>query len=358
MNSEETPRRPKRKAAAAALDIIFLQKLYEEDDDDEDDKKDLSPEEEEEEASMPLCFCGDSSSIELPKEIFVEKILGFLPKPVLVHYASLVCKAWCEATRDPLLWETALSADIWKVSQCRKFFSSMRKLFLFLSRPQFARLKRLATPLVAYRTIQRNVFDKIASICPLLEELDLSGVGFTAAMPVLCVVAPFEDELPRLPNLFPNLKRFGVCMRYATRKQLQEFARSMGERLEQLRIVVPWRKSSNDLIDDTFETIAEHCPNLSTFHYDLEEYQSPTHGFLSARGPIAIIKHCSLLRDFVVTVPRTACPDIFEFCRKHGYFSRTNIELLYPTADDDGELLEGEEFSDDEEEDGEGFDDE
>lgn len=52
----------------------------------------------------------------------------------------------------------------------------MRKIHIFLHRPQFSRLKKLVPPDM-YRTLNRNVFDCIANACPYLEELDVSGLN-------------------------------------------------------------------------------------------------------------------------------------------------------------------------------------
>lgn len=312
-------RRPKRKAAVAALDAIAVQMKEQDDEDDE-------PIAEEEDLWEPVLFCSD---IALPKEL-VLRILEFLPKKELVHRASLVSSAWCKATKHPLLWP-ALEADIWKKYPgdlpSKMAFSSMRQFHLFLGRPQFARLKTLVPPDI-YRTLHRNVFDRIAEVNPFLEDLDLSGRSSIRQF----LLVPFPEELPRLPALFQNLKKLRLCMRHVEQQHLVEFARLMGERLVELSVFT--FALGKSFSDETFEAIAQNCPNLETFEYEFGGGLSSADGRLTKRGPIAVIKGCPKLKIFRVTVPFDVCPHVNRFVEENGYSSRLSLVLWYPKDDD------------------------
>jgi hypothetical protein len=46
--------------------------------------------------------------VKMPEDVFLH-ILEYLPKPVIVLRASLVCKPWLSATKTPWLWYEAVS---------------------------------------------------------------------------------------------------------------------------------------------------------------------------------------------------------------------------------------------------------
>jgi hypothetical protein len=225
-------RRPKRKADAAALDAI-LQIKEQEEAIDREEKTDGPILEEQDAFAQPILFCG--GSVALPKHLFVGEILDFLSKPDLVHSASLVSSAWCNASKDTILWPE-LDEDIWKKYPvlnngipADQVFIFWEQFYDFLRRPQFACLKMLVPPDV-YRPRQcKKVLDRIAKICPLLEDLDLSGLSgrriiSTRSVPLL----PYGEELTSLPAIFPNLKKLQVSTRFVERGHLVEFSQRMG----------------------------------------------------------------------------------------------------------------------------------
>jgi len=341
-------RRPKRKAALAAHDAILRIKKQQQADDD-DEQNDINSKNGttamigEQYDSKPVLFCG--GSITLPQEILKE-ILDFLPKKNMVHSASLVCSSWNRATKRPDLWPV-LDADIWN-----KFpaFSSMRQFLLFLRRPQFARLRTLTPPSV-YRTVRRNVFDQIARACPLLEEMDLSGTNS-----MLCnAVVPSGEELPRIPELFPKLKKIQICMRNAQAEQVAEFARGMGERLVGLSVQAGTGRDRvdgrrHDLVDETLETLAEHCPNLERFCYDLAS-DFFIEERLSERGAIALIRNCAKLKYLRVHLPQASCDALHRLLQEAGgQPGRFELCLMAFVPADESELSDDESMdsSDDE----------
>jgi len=284
-------------------------------------------------SSGSIQFCGDT--IAIPQELFVEHVLSWLSKPELVHHGSLVSNVWKQTCQHLLLW-TELEAEIWKKFPSRNdqppskmIFPSMRQFYLFLRRPQFSKLKKLVPPDL-YRTIIGNVFAKLAQSCPRLEELDLTA---STSIRLFCLV-PYAGELPRLPDLFPHLKRLRVCMRFASRAALVEFARRMGDRLVELTVVA--HAEPNDLYDETLEMIAQHCLNLEIFEYNFMAGVSPSHGRLSERGPIALLKKCQKLKVLRITVPLDVCPRVNKFFVETGYEASRGLKLVlgFPTNDE------------------------
>jgi hypothetical protein len=314
--------RRKRKAAEAALDAIVRVQEQEAaiDDDgavtDEDDGQNGGNDDDEDLLLEPVLCC--DGSITLPKELFVD-ILEFLSKPDLVHRASLVSSAWLAASKSPLLW-LELKEDVWKSYPLRKrgraegvpaktVFSSIRHFYEFLRRPQFARLKAL-TPPDLYRTMHRNVFDRIAEACPQLEDLDLSA----CATQRLNAVVPHDEELLRLPALFPKLNRLRLCMRHATRENLARFAQLMGERLVELHVFVGpgGERVSQFCSDDTLEAIGQHCSNLESFRYVLREGCWFVN-LITKRGVFALVRGCPKLRHLNLITTRDVCREVDRF---------------------------------------------
>lgn len=307
-------RRPKRKAAVAALESLASMHTLEYQQDS---------------MSQPITPIIHP----LPHDISTT-ILEFLSKPELVHHVSLVSLAWCRATRNPALWP-ALEAETWKkyhgsgttLLPSKMVFSSMQQFFVFLRRPQFSRLRKLVPPDI-YRTLHRNVFDRISASCPYLEDLDLSGRNSIR----LNALIAYNEELPRLPDLFPNLKKLRLTMSHAKAETLAEFCRRLGERLTELSIFV--ELDGDHLVDDTFQVIAASCPNLEMFVYD-SQCRPSSAGQLSEQGPIALIQNCPKLKVLSVTVPLVACPHIDRYVEENGHSSRLKLSLMYPTPDDE-----------------------
>jgi len=274
--------------------------------------------------TSPMLLCG--GSVAIPQEI-MKDILDFLPKTDIVHSASLVCTSWNQVTKHPDLWPV-LDAGIWKKYPMQRnggppsktVFPSMRQFFVFLRRPQFSRLKSL-TPPDMYRTLKRNAFDQLAQACPSLEEMDLSG---STSIRCLALV-PLDKELPRIPELFPKLKKIQVCMRCAQVEELERFAQGMGDRLVELSVRsslddrVDGRR--NDLVDATLETLAKHCPNLERFHYSFDS-DGWTEGRLTERGPMALLRNCTKLKFLHLYLPRATCPVVYRFIDENGYAKR------------------------------------
>ena len=324
--------RPKRKAAVAAMSSIRKINKYENDEKTEATSMENN-DDAETSSSGSILFCDDT--LAFPQELFVEHILSWLSKPELVHHGSLVSNVWKQTCQHPLLW-TELAAEIWKKFPSRndkppskRIFPSMRQFYLFLRRPQFSKLKKLVPPDLV-RTFHGNLFDKLAQSCPRLEELDLSG---STSNRYHCLV-PYAGELPRLPDLFPHLKRLRVCMRSVSRADLAEFARRMGDRLVELTVVV--HAEGNDLYDETLEMIAQHCLNLEIFEYNFMAGVSPSHGRLSERGPIALLKKCQKLKVLRITVPLDVCPRVNKFFVETGYESSRGLKLFlkFPVNDE------------------------
>lgn len=335
-------RRTKRKAALVANKAI-LQIKKQQQDGDYNKQNNINNTNgaftmmEEQDCPKPVLFFG--GSVTLPQEIMIE-ILDFLPKKGLVHSASLVCSSWNQATKHPDLWPV-LDADIWKRHPTRSngleppsktVFPSMSQFFLFLRRPQFAQLKKLTPPDI-YRTLHRRAFERLARACPSLEEMDLSG---STSIRYLALIS-FREELPRIPKLFPKLKKIHICMRSVQAEQLAEFARGMGDRLVDLSVRASHGRHDgrrHDLVDATLETLAEHCPNLEGFRYDFES-DGFMEGRLTERGPMALIRNCTKLKYLHLTLPRATCPAIGQFVKENGYDERgLKLRLMFNVPPD------------------------
>jgi glutaredoxin len=282
-SSERRNARPKRKAAEAALDAIRVSNTSEEDD---DMLLELDNE------AAPTVFYGQIviGTCTLPEEISLH-ILGFLPKTDLVHTISLVSTMWCHLSKSPLLWQ---SLDFpMELKASKKRLSSMARFTELLQRPQFASLKKLCFPNI-HRTLNRNIFFKFSKACPLLEELDFETVYENRVG-----IRPYDDEMEKLPVIFPNLKKISLEMLFSTSKSLQRFTKGMGGRLVQLHVTASRGVRERErCFDETLESIGLHCPNLESFRYGFFEdwHEEQFEDTVTDNGIISLIQGCSKLK--------------------------------------------------------------
>jgi hypothetical protein len=228
-------------------------------------------------------------------------VLGFVPKTDLVHSISLVSTLWNGLSKSTVLWQTLdFSNDL---KQSKKGLTSMGRFLKILQRPQFASLKCLGFP-DFYRTISRQVFPNVSKACPLLEEIDCA----TAHDETKIGVRPFSDEMTKLPDIFPNLKKISLEMFHCDSNSLEQFAKAMDGRLVALNLLA-FRESrgrdprvresrGHQCLDATLETIGRHCPNLTSFRYEFRLDPQEDEDFeetVTEKGIIALLRACPKL---------------------------------------------------------------
>jgi hypothetical protein len=289
--SGTTRRACKRKAASAALVAIQKIKVAEE---EEDDNVLLDAKEEAPYGGRHVHFGIGGERVALPEELACH-ILGFVPKTDLVHSISLVSTLWYDLSKSTVLWQTLDFSDL---KQSKKYLTSMGRFLKILQRPQFASLKHLGFPDI-YRTILRNVFPNVSKACPLLEEIDWATVHKENVIGV----RPFSDEMPKLPAIFPNLKKISLELMHADSNSLEQFVKAMDGRLVGLNLLAG-RDGRIQCLDATLETIGRHCPNLESFRYGFR-YDSQEDDFeetVTEKGIIALLRACPKVKVCAVCV--------------------------------------------------------
>jgi hypothetical protein len=178
-----------------------------------------------------------------------------------------------------------------------------------------------------YRTVHRNVFDRLAGSSPLLEDLDLTG---SASVRYLQLVI-FDEELPRLPALLPKLKHIRLKTHTFKRETLIHFSDNMGQRLVELQ-VAPAAHNYEDyrcFSDKVFKVIGQSCTSLEKFRYIDEEHFRNN---LTIQGVKALIRGCPKLNVLQLGVLSIGCCEqIDEFANKKKYRSLSvSVSLLTP----------------------------
>lgn len=235
------------------------------------------------------------SRVAIPAAV-MQNVLEFLPRPQAVHSASLVSKSWLAIVRAPAFWtvldhHTGLLDDSQTVS-------NMTALLKLLKRPQFSSLRTLVPP---YKVqARKNVFQKVAEACPLLEELDL-GVGGRSHMKI------DDASLLALPELFPHLKSIRFKTYRVSNAGLKEFCRIMGDRLVDLGIR---EEHENLLSNETLATIGSSCSNLQHFYVD---FFFQTQGQGRDEGLMDLLKKCIKLKSFRLIHSASLEQGIFEY---------------------------------------------
>lgn len=226
------------------------------------------------------------SGVQIPKDVFI-RVLEFMPRRQAVHTASLVCKTWLAATREPSFWKSLDHAH--GLIEQSLSIMSITKLLELVSRRQFAALKSLTPPCAVPLTSKS--LKLIAKACPLLEEID---IGFA----IYCNMLHITDaDFLSLPSLFPHLAgiRFSLRSRL-TLAGIANFCQSMGTRLATLRIsdFAPYRVYSESY-DELLVTVAQCCPNLIQFEYGsiFDPTFDPRESLFSEKGVIALLKGCT-----------------------------------------------------------------
>ena len=308
MNDRRRP--PKRKASVEAERAIERQRR---DESDETAREILELEEQAVQRddiidqTLPL-----DGSFQLSNGVF-QRILSFFTQKELVHRLSFVCKAWKQHARNPDLW-THLDANIWKTRSSQPAaFSSMKKFLLFIEQPQFCKLVRLSLP-DQYRTLRRNIFDRLSRACPLIEELDMQQSTR------LLGISPGRDEFERFPSLFPALKKLRLKAYMLKHFDIVKFAQQMGPRLEELHVHI---RNWSEFSDATYISIAKACPNLTSFDY--WDYSLPpraTTDQFSLESLKTILASCPKLQSLGLTYPRSLIYALFDYVEEWGYRER------------------------------------
>jgi hypothetical protein len=297
MSTSGTNRRaPKRKAALAALVAIQKIKVTEEEADADVFLLDATK-------AAPSAAGGrlhvhfGIGGVALPEELAYH-ILGFLPKTELVHSISLVSTLWYDLSKSSVLWQTLdFSSDL-KQSKKKSGLASMGRFLKILQRPQFASLKYLNFPDID-RTRSRNVFHHVSKACPLLEDIDFATVYNARKVGV----RPYPFDMPKLPALFPNLKKISLEMIRFESNHLEQFVKAMDGRLAGLHLVAsretsPTNRYTHHCLNATLETIGRYCPHLTSFRYGFhwrlqESYFDET---VTSKGIIALLRACPKLK--------------------------------------------------------------
>lgn len=260
-------------------------------------------------STRPFAFL--HSQVTLPKEI-VLCILDFVPRPQLVHNVSLVSKAWLSATRNSCLWsvlDTRTGLAAWKEN--RKL--TISDMLSILNRPQFANLKSLVLPNEVELGV--NGLSQIASICPLLEKLDLGHECSDSTVT--------DQQLQTLPTIFPHLSKIGVRIESATDTGIRKLITTMGERLLEIKIMD--YKGEAFLEDDTLRAIGEHCPNLAKFGYKMTGIKTVP---LTEAGVEALVHGCPKLSTLVLLNTKRVGLAVFESLANDEVFG-ANLSYLH-----------------------------
>jgi hypothetical protein len=292
MSMSGTNRRaPKRKAALDALVAIQKIKVTEEEADADAFLLDTKAAPSAGGGGRHVHFC--IGGVALPEELAYH-ILGFLPKTELVHSISLVSTCWYDLSKSSVLWQTLdFSSDL-KPSKKKSGLASMGRFLKILQRPQFASLKYLNFPDID-RTRSRHVFHHISKACPLLEDIDFATVYNATKVGV----RPYPHDMPKLPALFPNLKKISLEMIRFDSNRLEQFVKAMDGRLDGLHLLAG-RESLRDTqcLDATLETIGRYCPNLTSFRYGFHWDYQENHfdETVTSKGIIALLRACPKLK--------------------------------------------------------------
>lgn len=166
-----------------------------------------------------------------------------------MHSASLVCKAWLAATREPSFWHTLSRAS--GLSEKSKSVGNLTGMLELLSRHQFSSLKSL-TLFFKFQTRQKSL-SLIAEACPVLEGIDM-GLANWSRMGVTDAV------ILDVPVLFPCLSRIQFSVTEMTNAGLLAFCNRIGGRL--LLLCVRSTSHSNWISEDILRMVAQNCPNL------------------------------------------------------------------------------------------------
>jgi hypothetical protein len=247
-------------------------------------------------------FFFHNGKVKISEEVFLH-ILDYLPKPTVVHKASMVCKPWLSATKNPWLWS--------KLDKHAGLLANMNMptFLTVLARPQFSRLKTLVLPCKAQ--FSKATPELLARRCPWLEELDVGWTGNTVAR-----IA--DQQLVELPNYFPNLTKISFGMQKVRNMGVYSFVEKMADRLLVLCIkglVLPIDGPTGYLRDCSLIQIARVCPNLEEFTYWLyvwHRHYFEAHDAFSETGVMALFRGCTRLKHLFLVDTQNVGLEAFE----------------------------------------------
>jgi hypothetical protein len=238
--------------------------------------------------------------VKMPEDVFLH-MLEYLPKPFLVHKASLICKPWLSATKTPCLWsELDIDAGLPKEM-------NMSTLLKLMARSQFSCLKTLILPGKA-RFTKASPPKNLSQLCPLLEEIDVGYARYT--------VDPSDEQLVALPNHFPHLRKIRFNMWKVTNVGISSLSESMADRLLDLRIkgYTSLNYAGRTLSDSTLIQVANVCPNLERFDYWISlQHHVPENDALSEIGVMALLRSCTKLKHLSLIDTKKVGLAAFEF---------------------------------------------
>ena len=259
------------------------------------------------------------SGISIPLTVMFG-ILDFLPRYQAVHSAALVSKSWLSAVRAPQFWQV-LDHGM-GLRQSSTSVKNMTDLLKLLHMPQCSSLKVLDPPDKVQA--RKRAFEEIAKCCPMLEEINAGGSNHSN-------MKIDDATLLTLPSLFPNLKAIRFNMSRVTGRGVADFCRSMGDRLECLRIY-EWFNCDTKLTDKHLETIGSNCPNLERFDFNFSTLDSFTtvSKVFSTQGILDLLKHCSKLKFLHLSDCADVELDVFEYIINNDCSLETLLIINHP----------------------------